>query len=258
MSEMDLKPMSIGGILDGVLRLYKSHFLTFITIGLVAYVPYSALVYFMQASSGGATGAAAGTAAAIAGLMTFLYAIVVLPLCNAAMIEKISATYLDHPMSAPGAYKKGIRKIVKLLLTSICMGLVVMVGFLLLIVPGIIFSLWFILATSVVVLEPVGPIDALKRSKALMKGNLSKGFVLLFLVTVLSAIVGAAFGIVFGLILGEEFFQGIGGVIFESVVNVLILPFSTGAVVLLYYDMRIRKEAFDLEQLASDFTEATV
>ena len=55
-----------------------------------------------------------------------------------------------------------------------------MLGFVLLIVPGIIFSLWFYVLVPVVVLEGVTGTAALGRSRELMRGNLGKAFLVGF------------------------------------------------------------------------------
>lgn len=60
---------------------------------------------------------------------------------------------------------------IKYLLASILMGLIVFVGFLLLIVPGIIFSLMLAFTLYLVVDRNLGPINALKESRRLTRGN---------------------------------------------------------------------------------------
>ena len=59
---------------------------------------------------------------------------------------------------------------IKLLTASILQGLVIFVGFLLLIIPGIIFALMFSFTKLIVVDTGVGPIDALKQSMTITKG----------------------------------------------------------------------------------------
>jgi hypothetical protein len=131
--------------------------------------------------------------------------------------------------------------------TQILVGLIVLLGFLLLIIPGIIFSLWFLIVGPVVILEGVGGTKALGRSRELMRGNLDKGFLLQFLVGLLSLVFGFVLGMVLAWIpwphpLVQSFFQ--------TVLPVLWLPIQTAPLILLYYDLRIRKEAFDLQKLA--------
>src|SRR5262245_15247554 len=49
----ELRPMSIGDILDATFRLYRSRFVTFLTIALVAYVPYALIIAFLNMQQGG-------------------------------------------------------------------------------------------------------------------------------------------------------------------------------------------------------------
>ena len=43
----------------------------------------------------------------------------------------------------------------------------------------------------------------------------------------------------------------------QNLVNVLVLPIQTAPLILLYYDLRIRKEAFDLQMLSSAMEQPT-
>jgi|CXWL01.1.fsa_nt_gi uncharacterized membrane protein len=64
------------------------------------------------------------------------------------------------------------------LLLSILLGIIVLVGLVLLIVPGIIFALMFSMAGFLVVEKGMGPIEALKESARLTKGSRWKLFLL--------------------------------------------------------------------------------
>jgi hypothetical protein len=56
-------------------------------------------------------------------------------------------------------------------LASLISGLLIFLGFILLIIPGIIFIVWFFLVPYVVVVEEASPIEALKRSKKTVRGH---------------------------------------------------------------------------------------
>jgi len=59
---------------------------------------------------------------------------------------------------------------------SVLSGLMILVGFILLIVPGIILGVMLMFVGYVVIEEKLGPVDAIKRSMALTKGNRWKLF----------------------------------------------------------------------------------
>jgi uncharacterized membrane protein len=54
---------------------------------------------------------------------------------------------------------------------SILVGLVIVVGFILLIVPGIIFALMYMFTTFIVIDRRLGPIDAMKESNSITRGH---------------------------------------------------------------------------------------
>lgn len=187
----------------------------------------------------------------VAGLLVLLVFVVVFPLCQGAIVHKVSAGYLGEPIGASESYRRASRRLIKLVLTNILAYLVIAIGFVLLVVPGVIFALWFVPVTAVVMLEGVGGTAALGRSRELMRGNLGKGFVLMLLVTVL----GFMFGMAMGGITALPWPHDALGAFVQTVAQALILPVQLAPLVLLYYDLRIRKEGFDIEQLARSVAE---
>jgi MFS family permease len=265
--------MGIGDILDTTFRLYRQRFLTFLLIALVVYVPYALFLTVFQPAviapqpvvsapgenpfdfEGQRAMARRGQSPVVpnvAGLIFWLvgilvFALVLIPLCSAAMIQNISASFLGENLTAGASYSRAAPRLLSLLGTQILVGLAVMVGFLLLIIPGVIFSLWFLIIAPVVVLEGVGGTSAMGRSRELMRGNLGKGFSLMFVVGILCAILGAILGAIIGQIPWPH--PSLAAFV-QTVVPVLWLPIQTAPLILLYYDLRIRKEAFDLQKLA--------
>lgn len=63
------------------------------------------------------------------------------------------------------------RIVIPYLLASICYGFAVFAGFILLIIPGIIFMLMFQLYPYLVIDQGMGPIESLKHSRAITKGS---------------------------------------------------------------------------------------
>jgi predicted Zn finger-like uncharacterized protein len=63
------------------------------------------------------------------------------------------------------------RRVPAYLIASLLTGLLCLVGFALLILPGVLFSVWFSFYALVIVDDVVGPIQAMKRSYALARGN---------------------------------------------------------------------------------------
>ncbi|MCA9410744.1 MAG: hypothetical protein KC944_06020 [Candidatus Omnitrophica bacterium] len=252
--------MSIGGILDGILRLYKSNFVTFLIIGLIAYLPLGVLecflyfVYWANRLPAVVNSLAPEEVMVIVvnNTVIVLYQVLVIPLCLVAMIHKISATFVGESMTAFEAYQRGFRRFGWMILTNVLYSLGVGLGLALCILPGVIFGLWFLLAPIAVVLEPVGPIAAFKRSKNLMKENLSRGFLLFFLILMFGIVLYIGIAIPMSIFAAVAGYETIWSVFPDSIFDPLYLPLFTGTFVLLYYDLRVRKEAFDLDRMAED------
>jgi hypothetical protein len=146
-----------------------------------------------------------------------------------------------------------------LFLTSFVQVLVISVGIILLIVPGVIFFLWYVLSPIIVVLEGRGGIGALKRSRTLTQGHrwriLSTTAIM---VTALLAVWIVGYVIV--LLLGYAMHAG--GAADETVMFTLgllmavlgwiLTPTFFIGLVLIYFDLRARKEAFDSVALAAE------
>ena len=88
-----------------------------------------------------------------------------------ALIFAINNILEGNPVDIKESYKTGFKKFFPYLWTIILVGLAAFGGLLLLIIPGIIFVVWFSLAGYVRIIEGTGSTAALKRSKQLVKGN---------------------------------------------------------------------------------------
>ena len=111
--------------------------------------------------------------------------------------------------------------------------------------------MWLILTPSVAVLEGLGGMSALKRSRSLGKGYNWRNFGVLILLVVICAVIGGIIGGLFG-----GFFPRSLGTFSHRVLLILIqlltAPLTWIAIVLFYYDLRVRKEAYDAAALAED------
>jgi hypothetical protein len=189
----------------------------------------------------------AGAVGSMIGLLVFLS--LVYPLCTGALLVNISAGYLGEELGAAESYSRVFKKLGILLWAQFLVMLVVFAGLCVCVVPGIIASLWFMLVPAVALLETTDQASAvLGRSRALMADNLGKGFRLGFVVWLLSMVVTLGGSAILRLVPWPIAFIGD---FLENILGALVIPLSIGVVVLFYYDLRIRKEGFDLQHLAS-------
>ncbi len=253
-----MQPMSVGQIIDRAFRLYRGNFVRFITVIAIVEVPLMLLGVFLQRIIQSHAGVGSTL---LAGIAVLVVSVIANALGQGALVKTISESYLGNSVSVEETYRFVLPKMVTLIGASFLVGLVVLVGFVLLIVPGVIFSLQLAMTTLAVVLEDKGATAAMGRSKFLASGNLGKVFLVFLVVWIIGAIVGFIFGFI-GAHIAPPTVYGLGSSVaivpsliqqlFNLVGTVLVAPISAAALILLYYDLRIRKEGFDLEMLARD------
>ncbi len=127
---------------------------------------------------------------------------------------------------------------------SIIYGLTVLAGSLLIIVPGIIFALWFYFSQYGVILDNQKPLEAMKNSKTLVAGRFGAVLWRLVAPTFLYVLV---FGTVSWAILtpGEYFLAATGSVpvyiltaVLATIFNFLIIPITNLTPILLYEHLK--------------------
>jgi hypothetical protein len=140
--------------------------------------------------------------------------------------------------------------------SAILQGVLLVIGLLLLVVPAFIFYAWSFAMQAVVILEGVRATDSFGRSRALAKGYV--GHILATLV-IAWLIVGVVF---FGGIFALSAVFETGGIderfadVFSGILVCLVYPFISVVTTVLYYDLRIRQEGFDVEFLAGKMDDA--
>lgn len=248
-----VRQLGLGGILDQAIRLLKENFGLLLGIALVLEIPFAVVTGYVTDSFAESIPdeitdenviamqqTAAGKAPLML-LMLFLNSYVVIPLTNAAMVFAIAGKYLDTPVSIGQAYKQAFARIFGLIWTWFLLGMAIMGGLFLCIVPGILAAFWFSLATQVVIIERISGFAALKRSRELMKGNIANLFVLGLLIGVISLaiIFGAAF-------IPQHDLQVFGSAIAQGITTI----FGAAVIVVFYFSARCQHEHFDLTLLA--------
>jgi hypothetical protein len=137
----------------------------------------------------------------------------------------------------------------KLLGASLLQMGALIIGFILFVIPGFVVIVWFAFTSVVVVLEDLSPVKALKRSKALGAGYHLRTAGALVLFTI---VVGLGSGLMNVLAMEAEdpFLFSVG----SMAVQVLATPVLLTWLILIYYDLRVRKEGYDTAGLAENLS----
>lgn len=148
------------------------------------------------------------------------------------------------------------RRFIPLSVLSFLVGTLVLLGMLLCIAPGVILSLIFYVAIPALMVEQLGPIEAMRRSSELTGGHRVAAFLLTLVVGALSIGVAVAGGIVaapFNAFGSLHWSIPLVGVVIQQVVGVVAPVVAQLAQSVAYMRLRQAKDGIDTAQLAEVF-----
>jgi len=224
-------------------------------------------------------------AGALAGIIGFvivavIFAILLFSAQSAALVHAAARRYLAKDVAIGEAFRAGLFASARLFIAGVLVFLAILgvwavlliaaaltnqgLAFVVAVLAGIVATAYlgcsWLVAPVIVVVEKMGPIAALGRAWRLSAGSRWRIFgiqVLLFILNlVLSLLIGGIFG-GFAAAGGQSGTPGTFGAtnVIQTLVNlastIIWAPVEWIAFTVLYYDLRVRKEAFDL-QLAAE------
>lgn len=253
-----LRPLDLGDLLDESIGLYRRNFALFAGIVAVLAVPEAIISILVIASEPTVTtvlpnGATQTTHSSVAGSL-YLAAISLIfsILIWGALSLAISYRYLGRDTTVVDAYSRvGIGRFVSLGLAAILAAVCIFVAFFT-IVGWIFLAVRWLFVPQAVVLENASVGQAFGRSWNLTRGSfwrlLGYGIVLIIIITLIQVALGAVIGAL--LSLGSSTGAQALGQALNAIIGILVRPFEFTALTLLYYDMRVRKEGFDVQVMA--------
>jgi hypothetical protein len=254
------QPQGIGGVLDTTFQLYKA------SLGavwplclLLAAVGAPPNIYLMMSGTGPATDADAALQMLSAMSDPVYWVLNVVTV--AATLWVVGALYLkqnslgtDQELSNGSALQASVGRILPMFLMSIMLGVALVVGMVLLVIPFFILLVSLMLATALLMFEDKGPIDSLIGSHKLVWGNWWRTAAILTVGGILMFVIYMALALVIGVIMP---FVGFGTgdvmistllstVLISALLNVIAVPFFSALLIAVYWDLKLRKEGGDL------------
>ncbi len=164
-----------------------------------------------------------------------VYLVLLLISVVASVLMTVALTLaLENPSLTIGqSYRAALGFFWRYLGLSVVMSVLLMIGFLLLFVPGVILFVWFTFATFVLILEKASIVDSLKRSREYTRGRWWGILGRLVAMTALSLVLVMIFGIVAGLLLPSTL-----GQLVITLLSALLVPVMVGYMYLMYQDAR--------------------
>ena len=275
MDAAGLRPLGIGEALDASIKVYRARFGPLVKATTVVIAPVYILFALAQISAGPSDDASLrsseNSGAFSSGLGLFgMVVFIATQFATAVAVRIVGDSYVGEESDwrrALGAMWSRARSLLWLSLLYglglVLAALIAAVG----IVTGFLPWLWvltaiavgvylygtWIVAVPVLMAEGTPGWGALQRSRQLVKGRWWPVTVAVMLAAILvRLLMSAAESLVIGLAgaSGNEFVESIAWVSASTAGAALTTPFIAAVVVVVYFDLRVRKEGFDLELLA--------
>jgi hypothetical protein len=167
---------------------------------------------------------------------------------TAAAVLIVSDAYLGREVSIGSALTRTFTRFGSIFGAAFIRGFLIVLGFLACVVPAFIAMIVTFAMPMAVVLEGASAGGAYERSKTLARDQWGRIVITYVLAFVLALVAAIGLGVVTELAGAGD---GVGRLV-ELLSGVLFAPFVAVVGTLLYYDLRIRKEGFDIQMLATE------
>lgn len=263
MTEFALRPRTATEIIDLAVRLLRRHFGAFYTVALVGLVPNLLVqVALLSTTTGDPTLAVSrfSWGATIAMPISLVFGSLMVGALLVLADEALRAGTTDVRL----ALSRAATRLGVIIGVSLLASLAAGIGILLLVIPGVYIGIRLATALPAAVVEGEGVIDALQRSWARTEGHalhVLKTFLLLLLLLFVLFIGVSIIGGVGAAVLGGAAGGargGPGGIravmlgvqVFTTLVTAALYPVFTNTILVLSYDLRVRREGYDVEAMA--------
>jgi len=281
MAALDLRPLSLGEILDRTFSLYRRHFFLFLGIAALPHILVLVLnlVQTMMRPAAVVAGRTPGLGSSIyaGGALMLLTAIVQLfahLFSQGGTVFAVSELYLGRATTIGESFRRMRGELGSLFGVLLLNSLIVFgaplfcfiaaivlrvptlmfLGFVLFMFPGVYLACRLMVCVPCALLENIGPRRSLERSFALTKDSAGRAFVVYLLYIILIWAAASLFTWPFAagvaasqkdpIMLRTWLALAQAG---SFVAQVLVGPILTIATAVFYFDLRVRKEAFDLQ-----------
>lgn len=204
----------------------------------------------------------------VVGVVAGLISVLFLSVQIGSLVDAAAARYLGKETTVGASFRAGLRVAPKIIATGLLLFFALLFGWIALFVlvavvnNGIVaavailgglvgtvfvFASWLV-APVVAAIEPVGPIHAIRRSWWLSNGHRWRILGLQILLAVLQGVLSTLISFIF---IAAFISDTVTRLVLQNLVNVvatvLWAPVEWGTFTILYFDLRVRKEALDLQ-----------
>jgi hypothetical protein len=244
----------VGELLGTAFQLYRRHWRTLLTIAAVVAVPLTLLQYVIghwvrthgEQIRDQVVVSTSFWAVATASLLAAAIGLLLYQVLTGAITRAVAAEIAGEDPTVEQSYRFGFARLGPILVVSILVGLATILGLIVFIIPGIYIAVRLAVSTQALVVEGRRGTDAMRRSWELVGGHWWHAALTVLVAGLITAVANAVITAPFGA--GAWFVQAVAA----AAATTVTLPFSALVGVLLYLDLRTRKERLDLDTLKAD------
>lgn len=247
-----------GPVFGASFGIFQRNFVRFFLIAAVARLPLAIFIYYVTLLTVRSVGPNGRGAPDMVGSIIALWVIGVIGSILVAMIVTGLLQYLSfqsirgQEASIGPALQQVLRRLVPLVLVSLVFGILVWLGMILLIVPGILIGLALCVSVPVCLIEDQGVFASLARSSALTKGYRGSIFLVGLLYLAVAIVATIAIGII-SYVLTLAVQSAIAAQILNFILSAALTALLGPIIAVIYYYLRMLKDGVDINQIASVF-----
>ncbi len=213
--------IDVGAIVNRTFRIYVDQASVLMPAAAVVFLISGVLTVLLLAAS------------PALGLVALIVSVVASTLFTGMVVELVADVQDGRRDASPGQLLRAASPVLgKLIFVGIVAGVGIAIGFVLLIVPGLILLTIWAVAAPVIVLERPAGLGALGRSRELVRGNGWRVFAVILLLVILVGVVSAIIEAIAG-----SAGEGVG-LVARVVIGILTQPISSLAAAVLYFELR--------------------
>jgi hypothetical protein len=245
--------LPVGGLVAKSIGIYFGNLLPFVALSAIALAPWIVMLFYLEAQPRPETATAPRSVwdatptgpELVATLLQQIGTLVLTGALTFGVVQKLRGMQADLGQTLA----IGVKSFLRVLLIGIVYGVLVCIGLLVFVVPGLMLMTIFYVALPAAVLESKGIGASLSRSADLTRGNRWPIFGAVVLFWLLILVVSTVFGVV----MVAAVKNGVLPAWLQVTLHVVLAPFGATMPAVCYYMLRMGKENVDAKQIAAVF-----
>jgi uncharacterized membrane protein len=244
LADIDYRPRSASEILDASFNLLRDHYRSFVTLSAIAYFPLAAFS-LLFARYAGISQDPQTAKFDLNVVILLLVQAVLFQLMTGVVAIMASRAYVGDDLDPSSTWKIALPRLPAIVFTGLIVLISCFIGFIFLIFPAIYLYTRYGLGPMVAAIEGTGTTISLSRSTSLSKGHKLHIFGVTLLILILWFMLSIGLGLLSTIISSFVIKTSLG-----YLSTVLVWPLLPTVQTVLYYDLRIRAEGYDVDLMS--------